>query len=162
MNPEQKFLLDEMHRLFNESDRKWDSRFAESDRKWDVCLGDSEKRLEQHFVEIEDSINKRFAETDDSLTQRFAESDLNWERRITDSELRQSDIIAAVERRQDTRIDTIFKATGLLESWRRESEGEVDDLKLKITKLTKYYDRSVFDNPPATAGIITVAQSPVE
>lgn len=38
----------------------------------------------------------------------------------------------------------------------------MDDLKLKITELTKYYDRSVFDNPPATAGIITVVQSPVE
>jgi hypothetical protein len=37
----------------------------------------------------------------------------------------------------------------------------VDDLKLKITKLTKYYDRSIFDKPPMTADIITVTQSPI-
>lgn len=54
MCPEQKLLLDEMHRLFNESDRKWDSCFAESDRKWDARFGDSEKRLEQRFIEIEE------------------------------------------------------------------------------------------------------------
>ena len=36
MNPESKLLIDEMHRRFAESDRKWDARFTEADQKWDA------------------------------------------------------------------------------------------------------------------------------
>jgi hypothetical protein len=162
MNLKSKLLLDEMHRLFAESDRKWDAQSADADRKWDTRVVDSEKQIEQRITDFDDSVTKRFSAADDSLAQRFAESDLNWERRITDSEVRQSDLISHIEKRQDARIDSVLQATGDLQSWKQESEGAVDDLKLKMSKLTKYYDRSVFDNPPALSGLPTVISPQVE
>jgi hypothetical protein len=96
------------------------------------------------------------------MAQRFAHSDLNWERHITDSEICQVDLIAHIEKRQDGRIDSAIQATGDLQSWKQESEGAVDNLKLKMTKLTKYYDRCVLDNPSASIGLFTVVSPPVE
>lgn len=162
MNPDSKMLLDEMHRLFQESDRKWDARFADADRKWDARFAECSRDLEQRLGDIDESIIKRFSDADDALTTRFAESDLNWERRITDSEIRQAELVVAAELRQEARLTAVVKATGSLESWRQESEGAVDDLKLKMSKLTKYMDRSVIDNPSASIGVISSAPSSVE
>ena len=123
---------------------------------------DNERVLDQRFLGIDENISKRFADFDDDISKRFADSNLNWERRITDSEMRQTSLITASEQRQESRVNTITTATGSLESWRQESEGEFDDLKLKMTKLTKYYDRSVLDNPRASLGVISFGPSSVE
>jgi hypothetical protein len=64
-------------------------------------------------------------------------------------------LISEAEQRQEKLVATVVKATGALESWRHDVEGEVDDLKLKMSKLTKYMDRSVFDNSPASIGLIS-------
>jgi hypothetical protein len=56
----------------------------------------------------------------------------------------------------------VVTATGSLESWRQESEGAVDDLKSKMMKLTKYMDRSVFDNTSESLGMISSGPSSVE
>jgi hypothetical protein len=42
-----------------------------------------------------------------------------------------------------------------LESWRQASESAVDDLKLKVDKLTKYWDRTFLDNASALTGLIS-------
>ncbi|XP_066357372.1 uncharacterized protein [Miscanthus floridulus] len=155
MSPESKLLLDEMNHLFNEQKTQIDARFTEADRKLDARFGDSDAKLEQRFTEVDDSITKRFTEFDDNITKRLADSDLNLERRITDSELRQSTLFTEFEQRQDKRISTVEQAAGTLESWRQESEGAVDDLKLKMSKLTKYWDRSVLDEQNGSSGLIS-------
>jgi len=48
-----------------------------------------------------------------------------------------------------------MKVAGALESWRQDSEGAMDDLKLKVDKLTKYWDRSFLDNATASIGLIS-------
>lgn len=155
MNPDSKLLLKEMHRLFAEQKTQIDARFAKSDRKWDARFTDSDRKLEERLSEVDATITKRFDDTDHVLTQRFVESDLNWERRLLDSEIRQSSIFTELEQRQEGRFDRLEQSAGALESWRQESEGAVDDLQLKMTKLTKYRDRSVFDNSMVSTGVIS-------
>ncbi|CAD6232446.1 unnamed protein product [Miscanthus lutarioriparius] len=159
MSPESKLLLDEMNRLFAEQKDRIDARFTESERKMDARFIDSDTRLEKRFREVDESITKRFTEFDDAITKRLFDYDLNWERRITDSELRQSTLLTELDQRQDRRLAAIEQSTGSLESWRQESEGEVDDLKLKMSKLTIYWDRSVLDQASGSSGLIS--QGPV-
>jgi hypothetical protein len=161
MNPDSKLLLDEMHRLFAEADRKWDARFTDVDRKWDARFADSSREVTQRLGDFDESFSKRLADIEDSFSKRFAESDLDWERRITDSEIQHSELIIAAEQRQENRLNAVVKATGSLESWRQESEGTVDDLKLKMNKLTKYMDRSFLDNSDV-GGVISLGPSTVE
>jgi hypothetical protein len=104
---------------------------------------------------IDTSIAKQLTDLNKSLTKRLTDLDLSWERRITDSELRQSSLISEVEQRQEKLVATVVQATGALESWRHDAEGKMDDLKLKMSKLTKYMDRSVFDNSPPSIGLIS-------
>jgi hypothetical protein len=157
MNPDSKLLLDEMHRLFKEQKAQIDERFAESDRKLDERFSDNSRKLDIRFTEVDDSITNRIAEFDNTITKRFADSDLNWERRITDSELCQSALLADVEKHHADGVCLITKSAGALEAWRQESEGAVDDLKLKVDKLTKYWDRSLLDQVTASTGVISSA-----
>ncbi|CAD6224880.1 unnamed protein product [Miscanthus lutarioriparius] len=173
MNPDSKLLLDEMHRLFNEQKTQIEDRFTEADQKLDLRFIDSSRLLEKRFVDVDksvtkhlanvdDSLNKRLTEVDDTLNKRLADSDLSWERRITNSELHQNNLIAEAERRQDDRIFGVMKVAGALESWRQDSEGAMDDLKLKVDKLTKYWDRSFLDNATASTGLISQPPSALE
>jgi hypothetical protein len=68
-------------------------------------------------------------EADESLDKRFKEANTTVEQRIIDSELH-----------QDSRLITIKKAASDLNSWRQEHEGVVDDLRLRISKLDKYWN----------------------
>lgn len=145
MNPDSKLLLDEMHRLFAEQNTKIDAidaHIAEADRKLDLRFADSDRWLEKRFSDVDDSITRRFIEIDDSISKCFIESDLNLERRITDSELRQTALLTEAEQRQDDRVSSIAQAAGSLENRRQESEGAVDDLKLKVDKLSIGIDQS--------------------
>jgi len=155
MNPDSKLLLDEMHRLFAAQKTQIDERFAESDRKLESRFDDTSRKLELRFAEVDDTITTRISEFDTDLSKRLADSDLNWERRITDSEVRQSTLISEVEKRHDDHVGAIAKVAGSLEAWRQESAGAVDDLKLKVDKLTKYWDRSLVDAMSAVTGVIS-------
>jgi hypothetical protein len=155
-------LLDEMHRLFSEQKNQIESRFAEADRKLDLRFADSNAKLEQRFAAIDDSITKRINEVDDAFNKRFSESDLDWERRITDSEVRHLSLITASEKHQDDPVDIITKATSDIQSWRQESEGTVHNLKLKVDKLTRYWDQSVLDNTMASIGLISPSPPTLE
>lgn len=155
MSPESKLLLDEMNRLFAQQKKHIDAHFTESDRKLEARFADSDNKLEQWLVAVDDAITMCFAEVDDSITKRFSDSDLNWERRITDSEVHHSNLLSELKQRQDSRLLSIEQVAGTLESWRQESEGAVDDLRLKMTELTKYWDRSVLDHASTSMGLIS-------
>jgi hypothetical protein len=155
MNPDLKLLLDEMNRLFAEQKTQIEKRFEESDRKLNDRFTDSHNKLELRFTAVDDTISKRIAEVNDAFAKRFADSDLNWERRITDLEMRQISLISDSEQRQEALIAPVTKAAGELQSWHQESEGTVHDLKLKVDKLAKYWDRSLLDNATASTGVIS-------
>ena len=87
---------------------------------------------------MDDSITRRISEFDTSISKHLTDSILNWECRITDSKVRQSTLISEVEQCHHDRVGTITKAVGSLETWRQESEGAMDNLKLKVDKLSKY------------------------
>jgi hypothetical protein len=55
--------------------------------------------------------------------------------------VRQSTLLSEAKLHQDAIAAIVLKATGSLETWRQTIEGEMDDLKLKMAKLTKYMDR---------------------
>jgi hypothetical protein len=154
MNPDSKLILDEMHRLFAEQKSSFDVCFTEADRKLDSCFTDSDRVPEKRFTEIDESVTKRLTDIDDALTKHLTDLDLNWERHITDSEVRQS-ALSEVEQRQEALVSTIVKSTGALESWRQESKGAMDDLELKMSKLTQLMDRSILGNPQALTGLIS-------
>lgn len=111
---------------------------------------------------MDNTFNKCLTEVDDNISKRFFDSDLNWEHRITDSEICQNALISEAEQHQEARVTTIIKATGELESWRHELEGAVDDLKLKVNKLMKYWDRSFLDNATVSTGLISPSPHQLE
>jgi dGTP triphosphohydrolase len=111
--------------------------------------------IELQFKTVDENIAKHITAVDDSITKRITECDLNWERRITNSELRQSNLTVESEQRQEKRVGNIEHAAGELVHWCQESEGVVNNLKLKVDKLTKYWDRSFLDNNFALTGLIT-------
>lgn len=69
--------------------------------------------------------------------------------------MRQTNLFTEFEQCQDRRLTAIEKSAGALESWRQESEDAVDDLKLKMHKLTKYWDRFVLDQLDDSSGLIS-------
>jgi hypothetical protein len=69
--------------------------------------------------------------------------------------MRHVSLIADTELRQEALVAPVTKAAGELQSWRQEYEGTVHDLKLKVDKLTKYWDRSLLDNATASTGVIS-------
>jgi dGTP triphosphohydrolase len=166
-------LLDETNRLFSVQKIQIEERFAESEQKLDSRFTDRTCILEQWFsavdealtkriADVDDSLNKHLIEVDDSITKRLADSDLAWERCITDSELRQNNLLFEAEQRQDERVISLAKTAGELESWRQASESAVDDLKLKVDKLTKYWGQTLLDNASALTRLISPPPQPSE
>jgi hypothetical protein len=100
-------------------------------QKLAVAQTETQKQLADQGALLE----RRFLEADEVLEQRFKDAESAVEQRIIDSELR-----------QDTRLVNIEKAAGDLQSWRQEQEGVIDDLRLRLTKLDKYWNRSIADN----------------
>lgn len=160
MSHESKLLLDEMNRLFTKQKDRIDTCFTESERKMDACFTNSNTKLEKRFGEVDESITKRFTEFNDAITKCLSDSDLNWECGITDFELWQSTLLTKLDQCQDRHLATIEQSTGSLESWRQESEGKVDDLKLRMSKLTIYWDRSVLNQASGSSGLNS--QGPME
>ena len=68
------------------------------------------------------------------MDQRFKEAESMVEQRIIDSELC-----------QDVRLQSIETMDSDMTQWRQEHEGIVDDIHLRLSKLDKYWTRSVFD-----------------
>jgi hypothetical protein len=62
------------------------------------------------------------------------------------------------------RLQTIEKATAEITEWRQEHEGVVDDLRLRIGRLDKYWNQSVIVNTAAfiEPGIFTEPPVTVE
>jgi uncharacterized coiled-coil protein SlyX len=88
---------------------------------------DQRDLLERHFVEVDDAMDKRFKEADTVVEQR-----------IIDSELR-----------QDQRLQAIEKTATDIAEWRQEHEGVVDDLRLRIGRLDKFWNRSIIEHTDA-------------
>ena len=97
-------------------------------------LASAQVVTQKKIDEQTDLLERRFTEADEVLDKRFREADAAVEQRIIDSELR-----------QDARLSSIEKTASDLTSWRHEHEGIVDDLRLRIGKLDKYWNRSVIE-----------------
>jgi hypothetical protein len=102
--------------------------------------------IQQKLIEQKDFLERRFTEVDDNIDLRFQEAELVVEQRIIDSELR-----------QDVRLQAIEKTTADLGEWRRDHEGVVDDMRLRLGKLDKFWARSVLEtaSPFTEPGIFT-------
>jgi hypothetical protein len=97
-------------------------------------LSIEQSTIQKQLSDQKDLLERRFVEADEALDKRFRDADAAVEQRIIDSELR-----------QDARLINIEKAASDLTSWRQEHEGIVDDLRLRIGKLDKYWNRSVIE-----------------
>ena len=85
-----------------------------------------------------DEMHRLFSEQTSQFDKRFNDVELYFEHRISDSELRQEERAANTERPQDVRVQKIEVATNNLQTWRLDTKGLVDDLRLKVTKLNKH------------------------
>ena len=93
-----------------------------------------QSNIQKQLSDQRDLLEHRFHEADASLEKWFEEDDATVERRIIDSELR-----------QDSRLTVIEKAASDFVLWRQETEGVMDDLRLKVNKLDKHWDCSVIE-----------------
>ncbi|XP_039812576.1 uncharacterized protein LOC120675421 [Panicum virgatum] len=83
-----------------------------------------------------DTMSKHFEDQDARWEKRFAEHDEKWERKFLETDTA-----------QDVRASQIERAADALEQWQPEIEGSVDDLRLEVKKLNKYYERATIDHP---------------
>jgi hypothetical protein len=71
-------------------------------------------------------------------------------------------LISEIDKRHEDRVSAIAKTTGDLEAWHQDSEGAVDDLKLKVNKMTKYWDRSFAGAATTSPGVFSASPSSLE
>ena len=99
-------------------------------------------------------LQRLFKEQTQILDRRFADAEHSVEQRIIESETHLDSILIESERRQDGRLKIIEKVMGGLEEWRQDAEGVLDDMRLKVLKLNKAWDRSVVEQSSSALGLI--------
>jgi len=114
-------------------------------------LASAQVVTQKKIDEQTDLLEQRFTEADEVLDKRFWESDAAIEQRIMDSELCQVARLSSIEK---TALD--------LTSWRQEHEGIVDDLRLRIGKLDKYWNRSMIESAAAHLEPALFTEPPVK
>jgi hypothetical protein len=97
------------------------NHYTQVQKEFGIVTPDSKIVLEE--------IQCLFAKPNTKLDQRFIESALNFDRRIMDSELS-----------QDVCVTTLEKAARYLNLWCQQMEGVVDNLLVKVGKLSKHWD----------------------
>jgi len=110
--------------------------------------------LQRLFKEQTQILDRRFADAEHSVEQRIIELETRLDGRIADSEAFLNIILTESERRQDGRLKIIEKVTGGLEGWCQDAEGVLDDMRLKVLKLNKAWDRSIVEQSSSAPGLI--------
>jgi hypothetical protein len=113
--------------------------------------------LQRLFKEQTQLLDRRFSDAEHSVEQRIIESETRLDGRLTDSESRLDSIITESKRLQDVRLTTIEKVARDLEAWRQDAAGALDDMRLKVLKLDKAWDRSVIEQSTTTTGLISTS-----
>ncbi|XP_035823161.1 uncharacterized protein [Zea mays] len=98
----------------------------------------------------------------DELSRRFSEHDSKWDRRVAEQESRWNATFSEFTTGQDRCVGALEQATGVLEDWRMNMEGMMDDLRLEVGKISKNWERAVVDNSSAMAGILAPSPPAVE
>ena len=78
---------------------------------------------------ILDEMQQQFS---DELRKGFSEHDEKWDRRFLD-----------IEQSQGARLDRLEDAAQVFDEWRPRIEATVDDVKLELGKVTRFWDRSL-------------------
>jgi hypothetical protein len=61
MNPDSKFLLDELKKCFDEQDARLEKRLTEDDEKWERRFQENGDKWERHFADAEVATNSRLS-----------------------------------------------------------------------------------------------------
>jgi hypothetical protein len=101
-------------------------------------LSSGQTTIEKQLADQCDLLERHFVEVDDAMDKRFKEADAVVEQRIIDSELRQDQCLQAIEK----------TATDIAE-WHQEHEGVVNDLRLRIGRLDKFWNHSIIEHTDA-------------
>ena len=97
---------------------------------------------------ILDEMQQRFS---DELRKGFSEHDEKWDRRFIDLELSQG-----------PRLDRLENAAQVFDEWRPRIEATVDDVKLELGKVTRFWDRSFRERAVPEPPIFPTPQSATE
>jgi hypothetical protein len=95
----------------------------------------------------------------DEIARRFADHDAKWDQRVSEQESRWEATFAEFTRGQVDRVVALETASNVFEDWRQGLEGVVDDLKLEVGKVWRYWERAVVDKPTSVAGILAPSPS---
>lgn len=96
------------------------------------------------------------------IAHRFTDNDAKWDRRLAAQDKAISTLVAAQEGFvvvQEGHINALEKTTGLLEDWRQNLEGIIDDLRLEVGRVSKHWERVLMDKPSSMPGILALAPS---
>lgn len=97
---------------------------------------------------ILDEMQQRFS---DELRKGFSEHDEKWDRRFLD-----------LEHSQGARLDRLEDAAQVFDEWRPRIEATVDDVKLELGKVTRFWDRSLRERGVQEPPIFPSPQSAME
>ena len=97
---------------------------------------------------ILDEMQQRFS---DELRKGFSEHDEKWDRRFLD-----------IEQSQGARLDRLEDAAQVFDEWRPRIEATVDDVKLELGKVARFWDRSLRERVVQEPPIFPSPQSATE
>jgi len=97
---------------------------------------------------ILDEMQQRFS---DELRKGFSEHDEKWDRRIYD-----------LEQSQGARLDRLEDAAQVFDEWRPRIVATVDDVKLELGKVARFWDRTFCERAVPEPPIFPTPQSVME
>ncbi|CAD6230095.1 unnamed protein product [Miscanthus lutarioriparius] len=163
MDPHLKLILDELQqsklefaRRFDSHEERWERRFADLERDRTTRAA----AVDARFDKLESAYT---APPSEDVVRRLDALESDVAARLTNLELvRASD---PVNDEREARVAALEAATNDISSWRPEVEGVVDDLRLKVQKVSMHYDRAEFDSSSHSPGLLigptsTVARLP--
>lgn len=94
--------------------------------------------IKKMFTEHSLSVNKQLADQKDLLEQRFLDADTALEKRFEDVDAVVEQRIIDSELRQGLCLSQIEATAGQFESWRQDTDGAINDLRIEVGKLAKH------------------------
>ena len=143
MDPTTKLIIDEFARRFDTHEERWERRFADFER----TSADRSTAVDCRLAALESTTT---SSSSNDVSQRLTELELTHAEQESTVAKRLADLesirVEPVAKDHDARVTALEAIARDVSTWRLELEGVVDDLRLRVQKVPKIYDRTVFDS----------------
>ncbi|XP_066314661.1 uncharacterized protein [Miscanthus floridulus] len=154
MDPTTKLIIDEFARRFDTHEERWERRFADFER----TSADRATAVDRRLAALESTTT---SSSSNDVSQRLTELELAHAEQESTVAKRLADLesirVEPVAKDHDARVIALEAIARDVSTWRLELEGVVDDLRLRVQKVPKIYDRTVFDASTHQPGVFSAS-----